>query len=89
MGILDEALFAFDEVMDFVPTWHPGPPASLGVKVDCADGAAALPALKEALARIPVVATAIAEQGLCLSVASAGQNRKPGAKRRIVIETSS
>jgi phenylacetate-coenzyme A ligase PaaK-like adenylate-forming protein len=89
MGLLDEVIFAFDQVTDFLATWLPGPPPAL--RIEIVDGGEPLPlaALEDALAHIPVIAKAITSRGLQLTVGVAAQGRKPGAKRRIAVETSS
>ena len=89
---LDEALLGLPQVIDFAarhsPGHSPGHPPSLRIDVATLPGHADTRALSEAVARLPVLASALARQQLHLelTVLADGRLRSLGGKRRIAVD---
>jgi len=85
MALLDEALFARREIVDFSATYRPGPRPTLHLDIATLPGSDEPKALHSALAAIPVLT-----QGFRLSVAvfADGRLRTRVGKRRIVLDNA-
>jgi phenylacetate-coenzyme A ligase PaaK-like adenylate-forming protein len=90
MATLDEALFAHPEVVDFSANYRPGRTPALHLEIATLPGNGKAEHLRAALATIPVLAQAIAAQGLGLSVATAPDSRllTRAGKRRIAVDNA-
>ncbi len=91
MAALDEVLFACPDVVDFSACYRPAPTPALHLDIATLPGAGEPKALRAALATIPVLAQAIAAEGLGLSVATAADGRllTRVGKRRIAVDNAS
>lgn len=88
MATLDEALLADRSVLDFSATYHQTSVPALQLEIASLQGEDKLPAMRNRLLEIPVLAQAV-DRGLQLSLAYAGRQLiKRTGKRRISLETT-
>ena len=85
MALLDEALFARPEVVDFSATYRPGPTPTLHLDIATLPGSDEPGALRGVLAELPILAQGI---GLSVAVASDGRLKSRVGKRRIVLDNA-
>ena len=89
IAMLDDAVFAVGDVVDFDANLEPGPPPTLNVVLrtidDGRDGSHAKDAVLSALLASPTIHAAVASLGLRVSVSVSPSNVSPGhtGKRRI------
>ena len=93
LGMLDEALFAIDDIVDFDAAFQPGASPVLKLHVSCVDERGTDERLREAislaLAAIPAIAAALRSSGLRVQLAfsCSGLLRRAG-KRTLRVEAS-
>ena len=89
MPTLDEALFAQPEVVDFSATWRGTPAQHLDLDISCLPGTGDPEVLRTAVIRIPVLARAVGERNvrLTLTVSGAHLHARAG-KRRIAVDNA-
>ena len=90
IAMLDEAVFAFDDILDYEASYESGTPPSLSVLLHVTDntvGESACHAVSIALSRHPQIAAAVRASGLRLAVAVSPSdgNLDVRGKRRIVV----
>ncbi|WP_028535111.1 DVU_1553 family AMP-dependent CoA ligase [Paludibacterium yongneupense] len=86
LSVLDDALFALDEVVDFDATLHDGSPPRLELAVQLSDAAAGLDRVRAALIAIPAFDDARGNGGFCLELTATAVATAPTpAKRRMRI----